>query len=245
MKSLSMVKRVMVGAVAAAALAGPVTAAHALQFSQGDAVLAVYGNGTEYLANLGTISNLETNGASLNLSSILSSVGGSNPIQYTIFGFSDPNTILFGDASAGSTFTTSQKNSIPVGSVVGSFQGYSGGLFNAADTRNLFPQADALSFTTNLNPDASNTLGGAIPSAHPAVAGINHILYLLNANDPGTGIVGLSQVATALLNSSNGSFVVTVSAVPVPAAVVLFATGVIGLVGLARRRMSGTQADAA
>jgi hypothetical protein len=245
MKGLSMMKRVMVGAVAAAALAGPVTAAHALQFSQGDAVLAVYGNSTEYLANLGTISNLVTNGASLDLSSIMGSVGGTNPIRYTLFGFSDPNTLFFGDGSTASSFTTSQKNTSLPASVVSALQGYSGALVNAADARNLFPLADALSFTSNLNPDSSNTFGGNISSAHPAVASIDHILNLLTANDPGTGIIGLSQVATALLSSSNGSFVVSVSAVPVPAAVVLFATGVIGLVGLARRRMSGTQPDAA
>ena len=88
MKSLSIVKRLAVAAVAAAALAGPVTAAHALQFSAGDAVLAVYGNGTEYVKNLGTISSVLSSGVDVNLNTggILAAVGGVNGIKYTVFG---------------------------------------------------------------------------------------------------------------------------------------------------------------
>jgi hypothetical protein len=85
MKSLSMVKRLAVAAVSAAALAGPVTAAHALQFNAGDVVLTVYGNGTEYAANIGTLSNLINNGVNIDLSAQIATLQvGGNPLRYTV-----------------------------------------------------------------------------------------------------------------------------------------------------------------
>jgi hypothetical protein len=231
--------RLAVAAVAAAALAGPVTAAHALQFNAGDLVLAVYGNGTEYVADLGTISNVVSNGVNLDLSSILGTVGGTNTIKYTVFGYNG-TAITFGDSAPISSWTSSQKNSVFPNTLVNALVDYSNSLLTAGDTRNLFPQTDALSFSSKLNAAGSDTLGGSISSAHPAMANIDTVLNLLQRTGSAST---LAQVGTGFLSSQTGNFVV--SAVPVPAAVVLFATGVIGLVGLARRRMSGAQQDAA
>jgi hypothetical protein len=241
MKSLSIVKRLAVAAVAAAALAGPATAAHALQFNAGDLVLAVYGNGTEYVANLGTISNVLSNGVdvNLNLGGVLTAIGPTSSLKYTVFGYSG-TAITFGDSAAIGLWSTPQKNAVLPNTLINALIGYSGALGVAADARNLFPANDALSFSTNLNAAGSDTLGGSISSAHPAVANIDTVLNLLQR----TGAAStLAQVGTGFLSSANGHFVV--SAVPVPAAVVLFATGVIGLVGLARRKMSGARPEAA
>ena len=236
MKCLPMVKRLAVASVAAAALAGPVTAAHALQFSTGDTVLAVYGNSTEYVTNLGSFSNLVTNGVNLDLTSVLGTVGaGGNTIKYTIFGYSG-SEIFFGDSAPIGSWTTIQKNQVLPSTLINALIGWSGALGVAGDARSLFPKDDSLSFSTNLNASGADTLGGSISSSHPAVANIDTVLNLLDR--PGAAST-LAQVGTAFLSSQDGHFVV--SAVPVPAAVVLFATGVIGLVGLARRRMSGLQ----
>ena len=241
MKNLSIVKRLAVAAVAAAALAGPATAAHALQFNSGDLVLAVYGNGTEYVKNLGTISSVLSSGVDVNLNTggILAAVGGVNGIKYTVFGYSG-TAITFGDSAPIASWTATQKNQNLPNTLINALIGYSGALGVAADVRNLFPQNDALSFSTNLNAAGSDTLGGSISSAHPAVAGIDTVLNLLQRTG---GATTLAQVGTGFLSSASGHFVV--SAVPVPAAVVLFATGVIGLVGLARRKMSGARPEAA
>lgn len=241
MKSLSIVKRLAVAAVAAAALAGPATAAHALQFNAGDLVLAVYGNGTEYVKNLGTISSVLSSGVDvdLNLGGVLTAIGPTSSLKYTVFGYSG-TAITFGDNAAIGSWTGPQKNGVLPNTLINALIGYSGALGAAVDVRNLFPQNDGLSFSTNLNAAGSDTLGGSINPVHKAMATIDTVLNLLQRTGDATT---LAQVGTGFLSSASGHFVV--SAVPVPAAVVLFATGVIGLVGLARRKMSGAQPDAA
>jgi hypothetical protein len=232
-----MMKRLAVVAVTAAALTGPVTAAQALQFNSGDAVLAVYGNNTEYAVNLGSFSTLLSTGIDLDLSSILPSIGGANTLKYTIVG-NTASTIFFGDTFAASAWTAGQKNSVFPNTYNSALVNWSGPLGVVGDTRSLFPVNDNLSFSTNLNNAGDDTLGSAIPAARRGSADIDTILNLLQRPISGAGST-LVTVGTAFLNSTNGHFVV--SAVPVPAAVVLFATGVIGLVGIARRRIFGQQ----
>lgn len=242
MKCVSIVKRLAVATVAAAALAGPVTAAHALQFSQGDAILAVYGNGTEYVQNLGSYSTLLSNGLTLNLSGILGQVTpGGNPLQIALFG-SSGNEIFFGDKFALSSWTNSNKNQVVPNALLGNLSGWATSLLTANDARNFFPQSDPLSFTTTQNNSGNNTLGGTTPAPRPAFAGVGDTLYLMKR--PGAAST-LAQVGTAVFNVDGQLIIGQVSAVPVPAAVVLFASGLVGLVGLARRRMSGTSQHAA
>ena len=236
MKYQSMMKRLAVVAVAAAALTGSVTAAQALQFNSGDAVLTVYGNNTEYAVNLGSFSTLLSTGIDLDLSSFLPLIGGSNTLKYTIVG-NTASTIFFGDTFAASAWTATQKNQVLPNTYNSALVNWSGPLGSAGDTRSLFPVNDALSFSSNLNPSGADTLGGSIPAARRGSADVDTILNLLQRPISGAGST-LVTVGTAFLNSANGHFVV--SAVPVPAAVVLFATGVIGLVGIARRRIFGS-----
>ncbi len=244
MKCGSIVKRLAVAAVAAAALAGPVTTAHALQFGQGDAVLAVYGNGTEYVRNLGSFSSLISNGLTLDLSSIVGSIGGANPVQVALFGATDAEG-FFGNKFPLTSFSNSQKNQANVNQLQGNLGGWSNSLLAVSDARNLFPSTDPLSFSQSMNSSGNNSLGGSVPPARPSFAGVGENLYLLLKPSTGTGS-SMTQVGIAVFGA-NGQFQVSgnVSAVPVPAAVVLFASGLVGLVGLARRRMSGTSQKAA
>ena len=235
MKCPTIIKRFAVAAVAAASLVGPVTAAHALQFNTGDAVLVLYGNNTEYVQNLGSFSTLVSSGIDLDLSSIMSSVGGGNTIKYTIVG-NTGSTIFFGNSVPVGSWTTQNKNQIVPGTYTTSLTGWSGQLAANSDARSLIPKADGLSFSSFLNPAGTDTLAGSIPGARRGSADIDSILYLLERQNPGAATT-LAQVGTAFLSSANGRFVI--SAVPVPAAVVLFATGMIGLVGVARRRVLG------
>lgn len=237
----SIAKRVATAAIAAAALTGPVTAAHALQFGSGDAVLVLYGNNTEYVQNLGNFQTLLSTGTTLNLSSIMASVGGTNTIKYTIVGNDAGVDFFFGDGSALSTWTSLQKSQVVPTNYNTGLTNWSGNLKAVNDTRSLIPATDALSFSTNIDPVGSGSLGGSVPSTKPAFSNIDSTLYLLSRGN--TAAAGtLAQVGTAVLNSATGIFTIgPVAAVPVPAAAVLFATGVIGLVGLGRRRALGLQ----
>jgi hypothetical protein len=91
-----------------------------------------------------------------------------------------------------------------------------------------------------MNIPGNETFNGSIPVSHPGAASVESVLNLLQRTG---GATTLSQVGTAILSlqGPNANHFVVAAAVPVPAAVVLFATGVIGLVGLARRRMAGLQ----
>ena len=127
MKSLSIGKRLAVAAVAAAALAGPVTAAHALQFNQGDAVLAVYGNTTEYVANLGSFSNLIATGVNHDLSGFLGTIGPTSSLKYTIVGYQGTG-IYFGDRDPVSSFTAQQKNQVLPNTLISALENWRGPL---------------------------------------------------------------------------------------------------------------------
>jgi hypothetical protein len=235
MNSLSIVKRLAVAAVAATALAGPVTAAHALQFNQGDAVLAVYGNTQEYVANLGSISNLITNGVDHNLSGVLTTIGPTSSLKYTVFGYQGTG-IFFGNRDDSNSFTTQQKNQVLPNTLISALSNWSGTLAATSNAANIFTATDPLSFSSNLNVSLNDSLGGSIPAAsHPGASSFNTTLNLLQR----TGAAAtLTTVGTAFLGT-DGHFVV--SAVPLPAAAVLFATGVVGLIGVARRRVFGRQ----
>lgn len=247
MQYLSMVKRVSVAAaVAAAMFTGSVMSAQALQFNTtGDAVLVLYGNDTEYVQNLGSFANLATNAANIDLSSILglnspTGPNGLNQIQYTIVGRS-ASQFIFGTANPITDFTAGNKSSLGTNSpnFLSALNGWSQNLALAADSRSLIPQADSLSFSSFLDPSGGGTLG-MLPAGKQGFSTIDSVLYLLERN-VGSGTTNNNSLAQVYLaNIVNGHLMVTVSAVPVPAAAILFATGVIGLVGVARRRIMGS-----
>jgi len=246
MKCLSMGKRLAVAAVAAAALVGPVTAAHAALFNAGDAVLVLYGNSTEYYQDLGNINTLLSTGVNLDLSAIINtnSPGGagpaSTPIKYTLVGFTGnaaTDSIFFGDGSILSSWTNANKTGVSAPTIQSGLSNWLT-LTAGLSSPQLLAATDANSFSTNMDPASSGSLGGGVTSTRPAFSNIDSTLYLLERQVNGAS-GSLSQVGIASLNSQTGQFVV--SAVPVPAAVILFGTGIIGLVGLARGRKLGVK----
>ncbi|MDN5940806.1 MAG: hypothetical protein L0H94_02895 [Nitrospira sp.] len=246
MKGLSMVKRVAVATVAAAALVGPVTAAHAVLIpeNQGDAILAVYGNTTEYVRNLGSYQDLITNGLNLDLSSIMSQVSaGGAQVKYTLFGstYLPAAESFFGSKFALSEWTSADNLNFDDTVLPQVLVVWGGQLANAGQTADptFFNKFDPLSFSTNLNNSGNDTLAGTTPADKPGYANLGETLYLMTKSSP------ISQVGIATLSANGQMQIGQVAAVPVPAAAILFASGLVGLVGLARRRMSGTSQDAA
>ena len=263
MKAFSTKQKIVAFAGAALmAVTGMNHSAEAFNFGQNDMVLAIYGNDKEVLVNLssltptggaGPVGNMDliTAGPTFNfdLSTYLNQAGVlpgtgtlSNPVRYTIMGFrQDPNT--FETAfKAGSSFTAAQlgaqTSTINFISALDTFRGNT----TDANTPNLNTGVNiaiqnrlaAHSFTGNFG--IGDLLGGGFSGG--MASNLGSLLNILQG-DPFDGVGTLSPMGQALL-SSNGLFQITggqLAAVPVPAAVVLFATGMIGLVGIARRKM--------
>jgi hypothetical protein len=138
--------------------------------------------------------------------------------------------MFFGNSVAIGSWSSTNKNQVVPINFTSALTNWAGQLSANSDARNLIPTADALSFTSFFG--TTDTLASSL-SGRRGSADMASLLYLLQRD---IGTQNLAQVGTAILNANN-HFVI--SAVPVPAAVVLFATGVIGLVGIARRRVLG------
>ncbi len=231
MKGRSVKRMVVAMALAAATtISGMAEQVHAFSFGDSDLVLAIYGNNTEALYNLGNVSQRLTTGQSfsLDVSAGLGIAGtGTNPVKYTIFGH-DTNSLAIWAATK---FSPAQIDPGKLG-LQNQF-GFSIGMSSLGGfTGDTVAKADGQSFSTNLNPDGSGTMGGSWPVAMQGSLGdvLNVLKGDVNTNT-------FTQVGRVLLTAGG---LLTIgnpgpSAVPLPAGVVLFGTGVIGLIGIARR----------
>ena len=247
--------------------------AQAFNFSQGDLILAIYGNrtageGKEVLVNLsdltptgqaGPIGNMDalTNPSqtyTFDLSAYLNTPGVIDtnptspdyPVRYTVMGTqANPLTGGFtGLAGSGINLT---------GTVQGGNSAFPNGLVNWAgnvnDTNaaNLIPgQNGAVVGFTDSNSHSTRT-GAAerLFNAYtdPMAANLGQLLHLI-ASDTELIDDAVLFRGQALL-SANGIFTISggqLAEVPVPAAVILFGSGLIGLVGIARRNFASLAA---
>jgi hypothetical protein len=216
-----------------------VTPANALVFAPGDAVLVIHGNAQEGYVNLGSWNTIKVSGGVWDVSSILNTAGvsGGNTIRYVLVGNGGTNTPMwFGNNADISAWTSTQKNQLNVSAYNNALTNWAGQLGVAADpSRQIYSASDPLSFNTYFDVADSDTLAGTIPNGRRGASDIDQILYLLER----TGVAStLAGVNTGILNSVAKTFTIgQVAPVPVPAAAVLFATGMVGLVGFARRSM--------
>jgi hypothetical protein len=232
---LNKVKRtVMATALAVAtAVAGVAGQAQAFTFSQGDLVIAIYGNNQEALYDLGNASSLlagATQDINLGTVGLAAASVGPNAVQYTVFGFN------LNGGSGGVVASTIANLSAIIGPALNNqfnptFNMSATGAF-VGDT---IGAADGKSFTSNLNAAGTGSMAGAWPVAMQG--GIGQVLNIL-AGDVETNT--FTQIGRVQF-TSNGHLLIGnpgPAAVPLPAGVVLFGTGLIALVGIARRRIN-------
>ena len=240
---------VVAGMLAVAGLGGVPQQAQALTFGAGDAVLVIYGNGTEYYRNLGPSSAIPSSVTIA--SSFMSQLGGAAPIEYTILG---GNAANFGAAPT-STFEGSAVPSTNVSALSGWTAARNGAINQTqywntivnwatqvgtiAGSEHVLASSDTRAFSQTSFFGTGDRLGNAFPLRMSS--NIDSALFLLGRNflplGTQTAQSPLGQaMLTLLAGSGNGQLTFTASAVPLPAAVVLFGSGLIGLIGIARRK---------
>ncbi len=226
------IKRIMMAAALAVATVavGMIGQAQAFSFGENDLVLAVYGNNTEALYNLGNANTRLANGAtfSQSVSAGLAAAGvGTNPVRFTIFGHDS----TVGNVFAGTTFAPGQINPNQLGLTV-QFEASIGMQALGGFTGDTIAKADPKSFSSNLNLNGAGNMGGTWPVAMQG--SLDQVLNIMKG-DVNTNT--FTQVGRVLLTAGG---LLTIgnpgpAAVPLPAGVVLFGTGLIGLIGIARR----------
>lgn len=242
----------MVALAVTMGIGGLSTETRAYQINSGDLVLAVYGNGTEYYQDLGSAASLLATSVpktfDLNLSSLnpLVATGGSQPVQWTLvrntFGTGIPGTSTF--VNLASQQTTQEimdsQNTYSVSQANGnirSWQSTISGVSAPLGTELLLNASDPASFTTTMG------FGGSLNGSFPSIleGSLGSLMTILQGRATGNL---LSDVGRATL-SANGLLTIcggagcSLAPVPLPAAVVLFGSGLIGLVGIARRKLKG------
>ncbi|MGC4098256.1 MAG: hypothetical protein QM706_14170 [Nitrospira sp.] len=253
MRQTFMRRKAAILAVAFAAIVGGGYApAGAFTINSGDLVLAIYGNGTEYYRNLGSAASLLANGANnvvnLSLSSLnpMSAVGGSEPVQWTLvrntFGAGIPGSQTFANFASkmtaqevldsGNNYSVAQAN----GNII-SWQSNIAPISAPLGNEVLLPKTDPGSYTTQMG------IGGMLNGAFPGIleGGVGSFMSILQGRVGGNV---LSDVGRALLTADGqlkicGGAGCSIEAVPLPAAAVLFASGITALIGLARRKPAG------
>lgn len=236
--------------VAILGLTGLPLDARAMQVEPGDLMLALFSNGTEYYRNLGPAStllagptvNIDIGSSSLNP---LTVTAGSNPILWGLVsaqGQTQLNTFM----NTASTMTSQQivdsqtvNSVVPVKSTMDGWRNQLS-LSTPAGTEATLPASDPASWNTTWG--LAGNLGGVMGAAS-FQGNLDSVLTLIKGQARvGAQLNVFSDVGRAVL-SANGMFSICGTPgctpggapVPVPAALLLFLTGLFGLAAFARR----------
>lgn len=213
--------------------------AKALQFNTGDLMLALYANGQEYYRNLGPASTVLAGPFSVDISTSslnpLSVTAGAEPVRWSLLstqGTTQFNTFI----NTASQFTSAEINAAGTNqgivAVNSNMAGWRNalGLATGPGTEAVLAASNPASFSSNFG--VGGTLGGNFTGAGQQGLFDETLTIVMGQARVGTEFNLLSDVGRAVL-ASNG--LLTITPVPIPAAVILFGTGLIGLAGIARR----------
>lgn len=246
------VKRLAAAVIAVTAMAvmGGPSSALALGFNFGDLGFYVYGGNDQRYESFGTGSSnpvlLGSSPTTRNISSDLPTLnaGAATGLRYSVIG-SSTDGLTFYVSSPNATITAAQANNSFAANAQGEFLFWAGQ--HAAQTGGVGnPLANNPSITAASAPHSFTSILGTAGVLNGQVGFNTHgtlgqLLNIFAVNVDGATTETYTRIATALL-MPDGALTITPTAVPVPAAVVLFGTGLVGLVGLARRKMQGLAA---
>jgi len=233
-------------------LTGLPLTAQAMQVEQGDLMLALFSNDTEYYRNLGPASTVLA-GPTVNINigssplNPLSVTTGSNPILWGLInaqGQTQTNTFMYTASTMTSQqITASQTNNfvVPVKSTMDGWRNQLS-LSTPAGTEATLPASDPASWNTNWG--LAGNLGGVMGAAS-FQGNLDSVLTMIKGQARvGAQLNVFSDVGAAVL-SANGILSIcgtpgctpggAPAPVPVPAALLLFLTGLFGLAAFARR----------
>jgi len=224
--------------------------AQALQVASGDLVLALYSNGQEYYRDLGQASTILSSGNqfSVNITSPLnplSVTAGPEPILWTLLsgqGTTQLTTFIntASQLNAADTIASGSNNGIAAAN--STITGWRNALNTTTGpgTEIVLTASDPASFTTAF------TIGGNLNGSFTGggLAGtVGSLLNIIQGQArTATGDTNVLTDAGRAMLAANGQLQIcggggcAITAVPLPAAVVLFGSGLIGLVGIARGR---------
>ncbi len=261
MKSLNQLSKTVMALSGAVIMMGTMSqAANAFNFQQEDLILSLYGNSKEVLVNLsdltpvggsgpvGTMDQISGSSTIYNydLSAYLNTTGvlGAETVRYTVMGFKQDENTFETAYRAGSSSTAAtvgvQTSSIGYVTALDTFRGNVSDVNtpNVNGTTNIAIVNRLGDFSHTGRMGIADTLGDGFNMA--MASNLDQILNVVNG-DPFASGSPVTAMGQALL-SGNGLFQITggqLAAVPVPAAIILFGTGIIGLVGIARRKLFG------
>jgi hypothetical protein len=241
----------------------------AFNFSEGDLVLAIYGNrtageGKEALINLTDLSgglNMHdlTTGPTVHafdVSAYLNAAGVKDlnpaspdyPVRYTVFGYMTNPEIGF-DVKGGSATNLAGTVQSANGNTLSALNLWAGNVTDANAPNLISGQNGAVLAWDNANSHTTRMgLAEKLAGGFNTVMGANldQLLRIIVVNSE--FIDDPAQAEGQAMLFANGTFQITggtLAPIPVPAAVVLFGSGLIGLVGLARRNLLGQTAKVA
>ncbi len=246
-RHLRVLRRTMIAlAVVGAAVVGFSGQAQAVSFPNGQLGLIVYGGDTEMYWNLGDSNALLAPGAasSFTISApdlAILQTGATAGVRYTLLSY-DPLAGAFKFGASTATPTPTQLgNSFP-DNAADLFFGWQGLLGLPVNTGTANPafvsKGAAHSFSSTFG--TAGRLGGFMGFNSESVFGNELHMHMYDQFTQ-----QYTQMGNAFLLPVNGGatlFLGNPAVVPIPAAVVLFGTGLIGLVGIARRSLARTQA---